>query len=992
MRLLPQRSIATQARVALGGLALLMALGSLGLLLLARRAATSAGQVYRDHLQPMMRLTEVTEAYTLDITVSFRMVRTGRMSPAEGTLRLREGEAKAGRNWAAYRAARPHSPDLQHIDDSLARLRVLGNRMAAMYPNSVGYDELGFFGDREWLPEVLACSKLLQGLRDEEDRGAEAAIASLEGTARRTLAMGLLLMVGSLALALALGQGFASQLRQDMESLVARLRKVADGELQPAREVQGESELAIAERELNRTAARLQQLLDDAMTQKALEQAILDGAHAVIIGLDLEGRVSRWNRAAEVMLGYRAEEVVGQATPILWRLPEELAAMAGDISQRVGRDVGTGVGVLQVAASIPGFTTRCRYRARDGALVPVLLSLSQVRGPGGDLLGTMGIALDLRDLEKLKDALKDSEERYRRLAERLPGVVYQTQVWPDGRQTWPFISPQFAELFGTEPRAWAQNPDYLVARLHPEDRSDFLRLQEAATRQLAPLQWEGRVFTERSGEVKWLRVRSNPAPQVDGSILWDGLMEDVTVLKQAEEALRLSETMAQEASRAKSAFLASMSHELRTPLSAILGYSRLMARDPARSEEDQVQLEHVLRAGEHLLSLINDVLSLSKIEAGRTEVRRVPFDPTALVREVEALFRLTALSKGLAFEVEMKGLPRQVEGDPAKLRQVLVNLLGNAMKFTVQGGVTFCVAWAQDMFSAVIEDTGPGIPEAERKLLFGAFNQASQGHTAGGTGLGLHISRALVSLMGGEIGMESEVGRGSRFHFQLPLPETEVPAQLAAHGRVARLAEGEAPHHVLIVDDRMENRDILDRLLTVVGFRCSLAGDGQEALAQWESGCPELILMDLRMPVMDGFEAVARIRAREAETGAPRTPVVAISASVYDVSREDLLKRGFDAFLMKPIDEDQLFEALETFLNLRFSRTEGGAEGQGEGSVAGLAGQDSGWRARFLEEVATGDLEAAEALLPELRDEALRKAVRQRLRTYNLEDLLHFLR
>ena len=991
MPVLHQRSIAAQVRVALGLLALLMMLGSVGMLVLARRAARQASDVYLDHLQPMLRLMEVSEAYSVDITISFRMVRAGRMSSEEGLLRLREGEAKARQSWAAFRAKRAVTPAIQATEAELARLQVIGNQLAVMLPDGRS-KALGIFGDNQWLPEVMNCSQILERLRTEEDRRAEATIRALELSSRRTILSGLLLMLVSLLLALGLGQGFAAHLRQGVDSLVTHLRSVADGNLEPVPVAPGGSELVSAERELNRTVAHLRDLMTELQAQKALERAILDGTHAVIIGLDLEGRVSRWNRGAELVLGYRAEEVMGQATPALWRLPEELEALAREVSERVGRIVAPGIEALQAAASIPGFATECHYRVKDGSLVPVLLTISQVRSPDGELLGTMGVALDLRDVHRLKEALKDSEARYQRLAERLPGVVYQTQVWPDGRRTWPFISPKFQALLGVAPLAWEQDPDFPVRWILPEELPEFRRRQREATESLGPLTWEGRMATERPGEVKWIRTRSNPTAQPDGSILWDGILEDITELKRSEEALRLSESRAQEASRAKSSFLASMSHELRTPLSAILGYARLMARDPLRSEEDRVQLDHVLRAGEHLLALINDVLSLSKIEAGRMEVRLAPFDPTALAREVESLFRLTALAKGLAFEVETSGLPPQVEGDAAKLRQVLVNLLGNALKFTTQGSVLLRMSWHRDVLGAVIEDTGPGIPVEEQEHLFGAFNQAPLGQSVGGTGLGLHISQALVALMLGEIGVESAPGRGSRFFCTIPLPEPEVPVALASQGRVVRLAGGEAAPHVLVVDDRRENRDILDRLLRLVGFRCSLAEHGQAALEQWREGRPDLILMDLRMPVMDGFQAVARLREAEAGSDLRHTPVVAISASVYDVSREDLLRRGFDAFLTKPIDEDELFTTLEELLGLRFERLEGEPLAPGPGGLQALETQESGWRKRFLEEVATGDLEAAEGLLSELMDPELVKAVRQRLRSYNLDEILQHLR
>jgi len=992
MPFLNQRSIAAQVRVALGLLALLMLLGSVGMLVLARRATHRASDVYQDHLQPMMRLMEVSEAYSVDITISFRMVRAGRMSSEEGLRRLREGEAKARQNWAAFRAKRAVTPAIQETEDELARLQVVGNQLAIMLPDGMS-KELGIFGDHQWLPEVLNCSRILERLRAEEGRRAEATIQDLERSSQRTTLGGLSLMLVSLLLALGLGQGFAAHLRKGVDSLVTRLRSVADGDLDPVPVAPGGSELASAERALNRTVVRLRQLMTELQAQKALERAILDGAHAMIIGLDLAGRVNRWNRAAELVLGYQAEEVLGQATPLLWRLPEELASLALEVGKRVGRPVAPGIETLQVAAAIPGFATECHYRAKDGALIPVLLTISQVRHPDGGLLGTMGVALDLRDVHRLKEALRDSEARYRRLAERLPGVVYQTQIWPDGRRVWPFISPQFQALFGVETWAWEQDPDYPIRKILPEDLPEYLHRQREATACLGPLEWEGRAFTERPGELKWIRARSNPTPQPDGSILWDGILEDITELKRAEEVLRLSEARAQEASRAKSAFLASMSHELRTPLSAILGYSRLMSRDLGRSEEDRIQLEQVLRAGEHLLALINDVLSLSKIEAGRMELRSGVFSPAELVRELESLFRLSALSKGLAFEVEAHALPPQVEGDLAKLRQVLVNLLGNALKFTSRGVVRLAVSWRGGTGSFRVEDTGPGISAEEQVQIFAAFHQTALGHAAGGTGLGLHISQALVSLLGGELQLDSRPEEGSRFQFEVPLPEPEGPVVLPARGRVLRLATGGVPRKLLIVDDRPENRDILDRLLTLVGFRCSLAEHGVAGLEQWRHGRPDLILMDLRMPVMDGFEAVDELRRLELELGLPRTPVVAVSASVYDVSREDLTQRGFDDFLTKPINEDQLFATLEGLLGVHFERRNLPEEARPEPDrLEGLADQHPEWRARFLDQVASGDLEAAEQLLSELPDATLVEATRAALRAYHFEDILKPLR
>lgn len=992
MSLFRQRSIAAQVSGALGLLALLTILGSLSLLLLARRASQNAASVYRDRLRPMQQLMEVSEAYTVDITYALRAVRAGRMPPEEGLKTLQGSEAKASDAWGRYRSQRPVTPGVQAAEASLGRLKAVGRDLAALLPQGMT-PELGTFGDSVWLPEVVSLSHHLQSLREEEDRQAQALVQDLEARSQQITLVGLSMMAAVLALTLGFGQAFSIHLRKGVGSIVGYLRQVADGHLEAIPVDAGDGELVMAEQELNRTVVRLNQLVTDLQAQQARERAILDGAPAAIIGIDLEGRVSHFNQGAERILGYTAEEVIGKVTPLLWRLPEELEALARELSQRMGKTVAPGVEALQIAATIPGFVRESRYVAKDGTNIPVLLSITQVWGPGNQLLGTMGMALDLRDLQKLREELQASEERYRLLAERLPDVVYQSQTWPDGRRAWPFVSPQFKTFYGMETGILDRDPGYSFNKIHPEDQAGFLAALEEATTRMGPMTWEGRSFTERPGELKWIRVRRSPSPQPDGSILWDGVLEDITRIKQSEEALRLSEARAQEASRAKSAFLASMSHELRTPLSAILGYSRLMSRDQGRSEEDRIQLEQVLKAGEHLLSLINDVLSLSKIEAGRMELRPGLFSPGDMVRELESLFKLSALGKGLAFEVEAYALPPLVEGDQAKLRQVLVNLLGNALKFTVRGSVRLVISWQGEVASFRVADTGPGISPEDQVQIFAAFHQTALGQASGGTGLGLHISQALVTLLGGRLRIDSRLGEGTRFDFDVPLPEPEGPIVLPARGRVVRLAEGETPRKLLIVDDRMENRDILDRLLTLVGFKCSLAEHGVAGLEQWRDGRPDLILMDLRMPVMDGFQAVAQLRRLEAEQGLPHTPVLAVSASVYDVSREDLFERGFDAFLTKPINEDDLFATLEELLGVTFERRALPREASLEPSLLdGLADQLPDWRARFLDQVASGDLEAAEILLAELPDATLAEHTRAALRAYHFEDILKPLR
>jgi signal transduction histidine kinase/ligand-binding sensor domain-containing protein/CheY-like chemotaxis protein len=395
-------------------------------------------------------------------------------------------------------------------------------------------------------------------------------------------------------------------------------------------------------------------------------------------------------------------------------------------------------------------------------------------------------------------------------------------------------------------------------------------------------------------------------------------------LKLRTSQLELSEQKAQAANLAKSTFLANMSHELRTPLNAILGFAQLTLRDPGANPAILNNLGRILRAGEHLLGLINDVLSIAKIEAGRLTVNTGPFRVRDLVLGLAEMMGVRCSEKGLALDVRVaEDVPEVLEGDEGKLRQVLLNLLGNAVKFTQAGTVTLRVSRQGEATAFEVRDTGPGMGPGELDQLFRAFIQTETGQKAKeGTGLGLHISQAMVQLMGGRIEVESEPGAGSCFQFALPfktLGLEELPHTGA--GAVLGLAEGQASRKILVVDDRADNRDLLRDLLAGWGFEVRVAVDGVAAVAAWEAWQPDLVWMDLRMPRMDGREAVAKIRALEVERKLPRTPVFALSASVLEIDRTTVLSAGFDDFIFKPFQELQIAETLETHMDIRFRRT-----------------------------------------------------------------------
>jgi signal transduction histidine kinase/DNA-binding response OmpR family regulator/ligand-binding sensor domain-containing protein len=396
-------------------------------------------------------------------------------------------------------------------------------------------------------------------------------------------------------------------------------------------------------------------------------------------------------------------------------------------------------------------------------------------------------------------------------------------------------------------------------------------------------------------------------------------------LAERMEELKVSERRAQEASRAKSAFLANMSHELRTPLNGVLGFAQLMARRAGRDAEDRRQLGIILRSGEHLLGLINDVLSLARIEAGGTSLTEARFDPGALVRGVLEMLRPRAESKGLELRAELAdGLPREVVGDAGKVRQVLLNLVGNAVKFTERGRVVVRARWADERAVVEVEDTGHGIAADELPQLFEPFVQTAAGREAReGTGLGLALSRELARLMGGDITVASEPGRGSLFRLELALPlpalDTALPSE--EQRRVSRVAPGQPDWRVLVVDDVPQNRELLASLLREVGFTVREAGSGEETLEIRRSWRPHLVWLDKRMSGIDGPETVRRIRAEEAG-GGERVKVVVHSASALAHEQEEILRSGADDFVAKPFREATIFLKMAEHLGARFEHEE----------------------------------------------------------------------
>ncbi len=395
-------------------------------------------------------------------------------------------------------------------------------------------------------------------------------------------------------------------------------------------------------------------------------------------------------------------------------------------------------------------------------------------------------------------------------------------------------------------------------------------------------------------------------------------------LRLTNDALRLARDSADAASRSKSAFLANMSHEIRTPMNAILGYTQLLQRDATLTPAQQQQFATIMRSGDHLLILVNDVLEMAKIEAGQRRLARGTVDTRRLIDNITRMFRLRVDNGRVRFEVTCAAdVPARIVGDEGKLTQVLVNLLDNAVKFTQQGSVSLRVltdpASPEPRLVAEVLDTGAGMTPEELAGLFRPFAQQRAGlQVSGGTGLGLALSRELARLMGGDVTVQSQVGQGSVFRLDVPIEISEAPVSDRPGPLVGRIVGilGESPRpRILLVDDDEVSRGWLRQLLESVGFEVREAVNGADAVASFAEQHPRLVLMDLHLPVMNGYEAMRAIRAHPAGGS---TPIVVLTASAFDDERDAVFAAGADGWLRKPVREGDVLHEIAKHLGLRY--------------------------------------------------------------------------
>ena len=661
------------------------------------------------------------------------------------------------------------------------------------------------------------------------------------------------------------------------------------------------------------------QQADEALLKAgALQKAIFNSANFSSIATDAKGVIQIFNVGAERMLGYTAAEVMNKITPADISDPRELIARAKSLSAELATPITPGFEALVFKAS-RGIEDiyELTYIRKDGSRFPAVVSVTALRDAQDVIIGYLLIGTDNTARKLVEEEQKKSDQRLRdqqfytrSLIEANIDAIMTTD--PSGiitdvnKQMEALTDCTRDELIGAPFKSYFTDPERAEAAIK-------LVLSEKSVTDYE--------LTARARDGKQTVVSYNATTFYDRNRTLQGVFaaaRDVTERKRVEAELQQAKAAAESASRTKSDFLASMSHEIRTPMNAIMGIADLLAKTALSPEQDKY-VQIFRRAGDNLLNLINDILDLSKVEASQLELEQTGFSLHDHLEKVMEMVATRANEKGLALVCEIApGVPNDLVGDPTRLRQVLLNLLGNAIKFTESGEVSLRVT--QDGNFAVptalrfaVSDTGIGIPSQKLGQVFERFTQADSSTTRrfGGSGLGLTISRRLVELMGGRIWVESGVGKGSVFSFAAPFeiwPTTNRPTLIT----VGVDPEAQLPAlRILLAEDSADNCTITMAYLEDTPYQVEIAETGAIACEKFTSGHYDLVLMDRQMPVMDGLTAARSIRAWEQANDRQPTPIIALTASALKGDREMCLAAGCTAFLTKPIKQEVLLQAIK---------------------------------------------------------------------------------
>lgn len=549
---------------------------------------------------------------------------------------------------------------------------------------------------------------------------------------------------------------------------------------------------------------------------------------------------------------------------------------------------------------------------------------SHLAGLGiGAILMLGGTFLYFNWQKKTQEAMRVNR-RLQLIASEIPGVIYQFRYWPEtGRASFPYASKGIKEVYGVTPEQVFEDASLAFTVIHPDDAAMVNASIEESARTMERWFCEYRVCF-KDERVEWMQGNAMPQPMPDGSILWHGYINNITQQKEYERMLRDARIQAESAEEAKSRFLATMSHEIRTPMNAIIGLSDLLQSTELNAEQAEF-VTTIIDSGNTLLELISDILDYSKIDAERLVLIESKFQLSEMIRKISGISQSLAKAKWVRFRVHESGkLPEHLIGDADRITQVILNLISNAVKFSDKGKqVDFYIHTSpfendRVMLEFEVVDHGIGIPKEDQKKIFEPFSQSAAsmaGHYQG-TGLGLSISARLSELMGGTLSCKSTVGSGSSFSFKVPLIEVEdektALEQKSGAASLGSSSEGfsESNISILLVDDNPLNLKIANTMLGRMGLTADSAENGQEALSACLAKAYDLVLMDLRMPVMDGNKAAASIFSQVAPEQCPS--IVALTADVSEAKRKQCLSLGMDDYLTKPVKMQRLREVIET--------------------------------------------------------------------------------
>ncbi|BAY08462.1 PAS domain S-box protein [Calothrix sp. NIES-2098] len=631
-------------------------------------------------------------------------------------------------------------------------------------------------------------------------------------------------------------------------------------------------------------------------------QTLIEACPVAIACFDPQGIVTLWNRAAEQIFGWSAEEAIGQFMPTVpHRQQEFLASLQTVLSGR----------------SLHGFEVQ--HQAKDGRMVDLEIWANLTYDAQGNP-GCLGIAWDITARKRSEAALRQSEAKYQVLVSNMPGMVYRYVPFANGTAAFTYVSSGSLELLELEPQTILQDANSFLKLIHPDDLPAFECSVAIAVENSSFWQWEGRIITP-SGQLKWIQGRSRPEPTEYG-LAWDGLLFDITQRKQAEaerEQLLWREQAAREqaeaANRIKDEFLAVLSHELRSPLNPILGWTQMLQKGKLDPQTSFRALESIERNAKLQTQLIEDLLDVSRILRGKMVLNIMPVNLVTVIESGLETVRLAAEAKQIQIQTFVNREKLQVSGDPARLQQIIWNLLSNAVKFTPDGAeIAISLEQISSYAQISVQDSGQGINPEFLPYVFDYFRQENSKTTRrfGGLGLGLAIVRHLTELHGGTVEAASP-GEGQGATFTVRLPLITVTAASVPEKATAVQSVDFSQLRILVVDDEADMRDLVKVILEQQGAQVTVATNATEVLMLCDRQPPDILISDIGMPDIDGYMLMQQIRARSPQQGG-NIKAIALSAYAAEYDQKQALKVGFQKHIPKPVEPEVLVNTISELI------------------------------------------------------------------------------